>query len=448
MAVSNANAVAYAELTDEILKEYHKGIELFVKHEEYWDKFAHHSFVPKGHKTFTQRVLIKPIVKPADISERAEFVAPRPTKMALKTIEKTVANYGDKAIYSREDLQYHFDDTRANLLYVLKEIAVQKLDLIKGHAFVNSRAVLTPIQVSSKDDVLETSKYAAIVLRKNDVNRWGEGLYLAHITPEGLKKLRDEIEAKGSRLSEPVKVELDGRTYDVFKYGDFMYSVTTSPVMYNADGTQNVVFMGRRAIDGQSPVDVAKLQGESNIELINKGLGRGVLVDVDGNYTADDNNQQGAIAINMDGLGAAVSDDLCILNAKFTFDSGEIRKDLLEQDKGLTFVSMSGNLVEITLSTANLTNAHLEIAGYAKYDSANSKYYAAGSTFIKVQAKADATYTLANLTASNWSAVFESTKNAKIVSCFKTVKDNDTVIIEVPNNVSGAITVATTATAS
>ena len=337
MAVQNVNAVKYAELTDEHIKDVKKGIELFVESNEYWDKFVHHSSVPRGHKVYTSRRLIAPKVEKGSISTRAEFVAPRPTKIAVATFEKTVANYGDKAIYSREDLQYHFDNTVANIRATLQEIARQKLDLIKGEPFFKSKATISP--VGSPASILSTAEKAAIILRKNKALRWDGTHFLAHITPEILNMLRAEIAAKGDRLSEPVKKELDGRTYDVYSYGDFMYSVTVSDLMYKNSSTQYIVFMGKRGIDGSSPIDVAKLEGESGIEVINNGLGSGVLVDEDGNYTSDDNKQQGAVAINMDGLGACVSDDLCILDCEFT--ASEISKSVIDLADLSGYVSTS-----------------------------------------------------------------------------------------------------------
>ena len=337
MAVQNENAVKYAELTDEHIKDVKKSIEMFIESNEYWDKFVHHSSVPRGHKVFTSRRLIAPKVEKGDIKERAEFVAPRPSKIAVATFEKTVANYGDKAIYSREDLQYHFDNTVANISATLKEIARQKLDLIKGEPFFKSKATISP--VGSPASILLTAEKAAIILRKNKANRWDGTHYLAHITPEMLNMLRAEISAKGDRLSEPVKKELDGRTYDVYSYGDFMYSVTVSDLMYKNASTQYIVFMGKRGIDGTSPIDVAKLQGESGIEVINNGLGSGVLIDEDGNYTSDDNKQQGAVAINMDGLGACVSDDLCILDCEFT--ASEISRTIIDLANLSGYVSTS-----------------------------------------------------------------------------------------------------------
>lgn len=344
MANANVNAINYLELTDEHIKDIKRRVEMFVKTEEYWDKFVHHSSVPRGHRTFSSRRVIAPKVRPEDVVKRAEFIAPRPTKIAVATFERTVDNYGDKVIYSREDLQYHFDDTVDIAVATLKEIAVQKKDFIKGKPFINSRAILTPeaygsAVAGSTVNLLGTAEKAAIIFRKNKVKRWANGLYLAHITPEGLKRLREELAAKGVVLDEKTKVKLGEGLESVGQYGDFMYSVCPSDLLYKDASNQYIVYMGKRAIDGTEPVDVAKLEGESDLELINNGLGSGILADVDGNLTTDDNKQQGSIGINMDGLGADVTDDLCILDC--TVAIGEISPVILNLAERQGYVSTS-----------------------------------------------------------------------------------------------------------
>lgn len=441
--VTNEQAVTYAELTDEHIKDIKKNLELFVPSEEYWDKFAHHSIVPRGHREFTSRRLIAPKIKEADISPRAEFVAPRPTKIAVETFTKTVANYGDKAIYSKEDLQFHFDNTVNSITATLKEIAVQKRDLIKGKPFINSRAIITA--ESGTSPLIDTAKKAAIILRKNKVKRWANGLYLAHVTPECLQKLQEEIEAKGVSIPEKIKVTVNGKLEELDHYGDFMYSVTDSDLLYKSASVQRIVYMGRRGIDNESPVDVAKLSGESEIELINKGLGTGILVDVDGKLTTDDNNQQGVVALNMDGLGAAVSDDLAILNCEVSVN--EIAKTTLAEAAKTGFVSVSGNEVELTLTGTTYTE--LVPSGYASYNATSGKYYASKNSVLKVQVKAAANKTLGTVTTANWTASYNSGSNTVPIQVFlKTVKDNDTIYIEIPEGVKGALTIACAATAS
>ncbi len=424
MAMANDNAVKYAELTDEHIVDIKKNLEMFVPSEEYWDKFVHHSTVPRGHKTYQSRILIAPKVKESDIRPRAEFVAPRPSKIAVKTVERTVDNYGDKAIYSREDLQYHFDDTVKSITATLKEIATQKLDWIKGKAFISSRAVLTALTDSnSQQSILLTAEEAAIIFRKNKVKRWDGAHYLAHITPEGLRKLRAEIAARKEVLSEPVKKELDGRTYEFYSYGDFYYSVTAHDLMYFTEsGTekQYVIFMGKREIDGQSPIDVAKLEGESNIDVINNPLGSGVLEDEAGKITADDNKQQGSVAINMDGLGACVSDDLCVLRCAFSInfvsdyvtDGNDTMGFDVTGNKD-TFVSKSGNEWTIVLGSGMTSEYTKTVSGTV---------YASGSSLIKV--------TLASASVkANWSATYDTNKSAKIVGY---LDGNKTILVEVP----------------
>jgi len=429
MPVANNNAVTYAELKDEQIKDIKKGIELFVKTEEYWDKFAHHSSVPRGHRTFTSRKLIAPKIKVEDIKPRAEFVAPRPTKISVATFEKTVANYGDKAIYSKEDLQFHYDDTVMNIMATLKEIAVQKKDLVKGTAFIQSRATVT-----YDTSILNTCEKTAIILRKNGAKRVDGVHYLAHITPEGLKQLRAELSAKGVVLSEPVKKELDSVATSVGSYGDFTFSVTTSPIMYKNATTQYIIFMGKRGIDGEYPVDVSKLEGESDIEVINNGLGSGVLIDEDGNYTSDDNKQQGSVAINIDGLGAAVSDDLCILPCEVSIN--EIKESALPLASRTGYASHSGNELEVTLTGTSYT----EFSGLKgiRYDATATKYYASGSTIVAATVVAKSTKTLGSVTAANWSATYKlenggSDINAEILAIIKTTADNDTIIVRVPD---------------
>ena len=203
MALANTGAVKYAELTDEHIVDVKQGIELFVKSEEYWDKFAHHSSVPRGHKTFQSRRLIRPKVKYEDISPRAELVAPRPTKIAVATFSKTVQNYGDKAYYTREDLQYHFDDTLSNIRYTLQEIAVQKMNLIKGHAFISSRATL-----AWDTNYKTTLRKAVKVLRRNGVKRWDGRHFLAHMTMEELAAFAKAMRANCVPLKPNVSSEL------------------------------------------------------------------------------------------------------------------------------------------------------------------------------------------------------------------------------------------------
>jgi len=447
MALANTNAVKYAELTDEHITDIKKGIELFVKSEEYWDRFAHHSIVPRGHKKFQSRRLIRPKVKYEDISPRAELVAPRPTKIAVATFEKSVDNYGDKAIYTREDLQYHFDNTLTNIRLTLQEIAVQKLNLIKGHAFISSRATLT-----WDTNYRTTLRKGVKILRRNNIKRWDGRHYLVHMTMEELSAFRIEL-ASANEKSERLRVALEGVDTEVDVWEDWMISVpwNDDQTLYKSSSVQYMVLMGKRGIDGESPVDVAKLEGESNIDVFDNGLGSGILEDVDGNYTTDDNKQQGSVAINMDGLGAAVSDDLGILVCEVTI--GQVQGSSLANPAGLTgYVSHSGNEQEITLTPG--THKEFEVVGI-RHDSTANKDYASRNTIVSVQVKGASGYNVgtSDLNTNTWSATYKKTAAGDSIACEiigygKKVAGNDTIIVRIPNEKLYSLTIASTATAN
>lgn len=441
--INNDNIVKYNDLPDEQIKDIKEGIELFVKSEEYWDKFAHHSTVPRGKREFTCRRLIKPRVKPEDIQPRAELIAPRASKMAVATFTKTVNNYGDKAEYTREDLQYHFDDTVTNLRLTLQEIALQKKNLIKGKAFISTRAIIT-----YDTSIKQTLNKGRDVLRKNGVKRWDGKHYLAHMTIEEHSALMAEI-AAGEEKSEKLRLKLEGVDYEFDVWGDWLISVPYNDeyTLYKNDTTHFLVMMGKREIDGASPVDVAKLSGEPEYELIDNGLGGGVIEDVDGNLTSDDNKQKGALAINMDGLGATVSDDLAILLCEVSVNTTKGTELPISDLTG--YVSHSGNEKEITLTGTTYTQFKVE---GARHDATAGKYYGSGNTIIAVQVEAVENKTLGTVTKANWSASYKLVSGgsdiaAEVIGCVKTTANYDTLIVRVPNDCY-SFTVACEATAS
>ena len=58
-----------------------------------------------------------------------------------------------------------------------------------------------------------------------------------------------------------------------------------------------------------------------DVQVINNGLGSGIMIDEDGNITADDNHQKGSVAVNALGLGAHINDDMCILVCEFPVET-------------------------------------------------------------------------------------------------------------------------------
>lgn len=441
MPVTTENANTHVGLTDEHIADIQKTLEMNVPKRQYWAQFTSPSIVKKGHKTFQYRRLVDFKVKPEDVKPAAELVAPRPTKYSVETFERELQNYRNKAQYSREAVQYNIDDVVLSTEATLESQAIQELDVIIGTPFTSSRAI-----VEYDTSILKTLENAAIIFMKNKVvDRWDRTHFLAHVTPEVLAKIRAELVERKEALSEPTKEELDRCLTATGSWGDWLFSVTTTDNMYVVDEDGNekqyIVLQGRRKIDGTSPVTKAKLEGTQEIEVIHNPLGSGVLVDVDGNISADDNKQAGSVAINIDGLGADVNDDLCLLNC--LVDIAEIKGTYIPEHEKTNFKSISGN--EIELAYTKGTNTDFVVTGV---NHINGKDYAYGSTILKVQVKAQDTKTLGAVTTANWSATYETDKKADILSVIKTVAANDTIIVQVPHTVKGVLTIACTATAS
>lgn len=326
MAVNSA--VKYAEMTDEQIDAIKRKIEVFAKENEFFDKFVNHCKWDRGSKTMKSRRSVRPVVKEADVVKSAELVAPRPSKFAVETFSHSVDIYRDKVGYSAEDVLYGYDDIVKLAGDALGEIFTQKLDFIKGKPFFNSACSIT-----YDTSLLKTLAKGAIVLQKNKAKPWSGGRYLAMLTPEALEKIREELEAKGTSISEPTKVDIDSGI--IGHYGRWDFCVSTHEYFTKNATTQYMILLGRRP-NGESPIDVASIDG---VEVIHNPLGSGVLEDVDGNYTSDDNKQKGSIAMNANGLGAYVNDDLCVLKCEISIN--EIAKSDLDEESKTGFVSIS-----------------------------------------------------------------------------------------------------------
>ena len=320
--------ITIAEMTDEQITAIKRRIETFTKSNEYFDKFVNHVKWNRGSKKMQSRRVVKPFVRPEDVKPSIEDVAPRPSKIAVQTFEHSVDVYRDKIAYTAEDVLFGYDDIVQIAGDTLAEIITQKLDIIKGTPFLKSACTAT-----YSNSLLETLSKVAIILQKNEAKAWGNGRYLAHVSPEALEKIRLELEAKGTSLSEGTKEDIASGI--IAHYGRWDFAVCPSKLLIKNGTTQYMVCMGRRP-NGQSPIDAATMDG---VTVINNPLGSGVLVDEDGNYTSDDNKQRGSIAANVDGLAAYVNDDLCVIDVEIPVD--EIGASVLNNTELSGFISQS-----------------------------------------------------------------------------------------------------------
>lgn len=340
MAVNPAQT--YAEMTDEQIAIIKRRIETFHKSREFFNKFCHAVAFDRGSKTMKVRRTVRPRVKAEDVKPATELVAPRPIKAAVETFVRSIDIYDDKFVYSREDVLFGYDDIVKIGADTLAEIFTQKLDYIKGTPFIKSACT-----ASYDTSRLKTLAKVAIILKKNGALPWANGRFLAIVTPETLEGIRVELEAKGSSISEPTKEDIDSGI--IGHYGRWDFAECPSDLLQKNASTHYMVLMGRRP-NGDSPVDVAKMK---EVEVYNNGLGSGVVLDEDGNYTSDDNKQKGSIAMTAPGLGAYVNDDLCIIDVEVSETTiGE--SDINQAEKtGYASISPASTLVISAVAAAD-----------------------------------------------------------------------------------------------
>lgn len=320
----------YTDLTDLQVAHIQKEVLYGVKSNEFFSQFNQHKAWKKGSRTLEYKKLIFPKVDKKTIKPTAEGIAPRPTVLEYATFKVAVDNYRDRANYTRESIEYSLGDVVADSAAQLENNAVEKLDYIKGKPWVSSKATIT-----AGANIVATIKKARVLLKKNKAKPWEGNDYLMLVSPEVMVALETELEGKAS-LDEATKTEIVNATVKK-KYG-FIIVECSSDLLYNDDGTTHtIVFAGKNA-QGQSPVTDYALE---EVEVIHNPLGSGVIVDEDGNLTNDANKQLGSVALNIEGVSAAINDDLCILNCKYTIETTNEASATPEVSTRTGFVSTS-----------------------------------------------------------------------------------------------------------
>lgn len=370
MSFNENHTTKYSEMTDEHIDAIARRIEEFHKTNSFWSKFTHPVKRQRGSKTWETRRVVKPHVDPDKIAPATELVAPRPIKPAVETFTHSVDIYRDKFVYSAEDVLFGYDDIVKIGGDTLAEVFNRKMDLIAGKPFVNSKCTVT-----YDTSYLKTLEKAAIILRKNEAMPWANGRYLAIVTPEVMSIIRSEIRALGAALAEATKEQLDrgviGGSFERWEFAE-----CPSELLLGTSGHISVL-MGRRQ-NGQAPVDEAKMDG---IEIINNPLGSGVLLDEDGEITSDDNKQKGSIAMNANGIGYYVNDDLCILN--LVHSETTIGKSVLDAAEltGYKSISPASTLTVAAVKAADGASIASPTVTIKKKDSSGTAVTASGGVY-------------------------------------------------------------------
>ena len=410
-----------------------KGIEMFQKDHEFYDKYCNHIGWDAKAKEMTVRRVIKPKVTVAP-TVAVEDIAPRPEQIAVERFRRRVNDYRNRINYTAEEVEYGYDDIKKIAVETLGDITTQHLDFIKGDPFFKS-----PCVVTYDTSILNTLAKIGIILKKNKARYYEDNKFACMLTPEDMEKLRVEVEGKGVVLAETTKEEL-AKTGAIAKYGKWLFIENGHDLMYDmANGKTNMVCFGRRP-DGTLPVDCAM---KHKVDVIYNELGTGVMTDVDGNITDDANNQRGSIAVNVIGLGAYINDDLCIINCELTTTAIELK--IAEVEK-TGFDALAPQDVNVTF--VGTTNVGADLYGVTA-TTTSGLYKATANTVIKVVAKGLNSKTLTDMATTDWAltATSGTLADAKVLKYAKTNVANDTVYIELFNN-PVAITITTTKTLS
>lgn len=304
MANEHKDYVSHADFTVEDKVKIEEDVRRFPKAEVFWDKFCDHKPWVRGAKKFSYRKLIKPTVTTNDKTPLVEGVGARPSTLELAEFEGQVNNYGSYIPYTKEAVQFNFDDTLSMITDAISYKSVAVPEALKAAEFASSRNQLT-----AASTIIATLGKAKAIFRKFKVKPQANGKYVAIIDPMLTPTLLAEIGAV-STLPESTKNELniDGFVANfqgwtiIERYEDAMQGSTTSgQATY---GKTCMILLGKSE-EGLNSVTVTG----QNTEIILNPLGSGVIKDASGNVVADTNKRVGSVAYNIDALGIGTQAD-------------------------------------------------------------------------------------------------------------------------------------------
>ena len=298
--------VLHSDLTDQHIAFIQTDIIRDPLKETFWENLSDKKKWEKGYTSIKYRKQILKHVDPSTIAPLSENVAPVASKIEYATFTLTVANYGGKVPYTREDVEDNYDSIVDDINYQIKNDVNETKEALEGANFVNSA-----ITITKKTTYLETFRAAKTQLKKNGVKPfYSDGTYLAVVTPEILEAIQTELAEKGVLLPDETKKDLVVFG-DVYKLAGFTLTSNGDACMYKTSGgatNQVIVFLGK--YNGKN----ANVVYSDAPEIIHNPLGSGVLEDSAGNITSDDNKQKGSVAWNLRHFGVVRQEDLALMN--------------------------------------------------------------------------------------------------------------------------------------
>lgn len=335
-------AILHGQLTDQQVAYIQRDIMSYMPtYTAPFETFYDHRSIPEGYTSVQFKRLIPKIIKPGDTENQflGEDIAPAPETIQYATYSKTARVLRRKYIYTDFDVRQNFTNILNDINRTLGNELAQDRSNILASGLLSTRTYATPTMNDSAVDWDANLRRMKTVLLKNFAKTI-DGMYYILVTPEIGDELAKMIESKGAALAENVKEKLS--TGDVFDYYGFRIRATNHPALYRSNGDMSVLFIGN-APDGTKP---AWDYGSLTPEIIAKGLGQGgeLLLDQNGDLTADGNNQRGSVAANMYGVAAGPVCDSSIIRmdisgVKAVVDNGVI--DITDPTVFTGFVSKS-----------------------------------------------------------------------------------------------------------
>ena len=339
------NAILHGTLTDQQVAYIQRDIMSYMPtYTAPFETFYDHRSIPQGYTSVQFKRLIPKIIKPGDTEHQflGEDIAPAPETIQYATYSKTARVLRRKYIYTDFDVRQNFTNILNDINRTLGNELAQDRSNILAAGLLSTRTYATPTMTTGGSPTVDWDanlRRMKTVLLKNFAKTI-DGMYYILVTPEVGDELAKMIESKGAALAENVKEKLS--TGDVFDYYGFRIRATNHPALYKANGDMSVLFIGA-APDGTKP---AWDYGSLTPEIIAKGLGQGgeLLLDQNGDLTADGNNQRGSVAANMYGVAAGPVCDSSIIRmdisgVKAVVDNGVI--DITDPTVFTGFVSKS-----------------------------------------------------------------------------------------------------------
>lgn len=323
----NTHGVKTGDYNIEDKKEVERAIRDYAHEEPFFPQFVDYRSVQQGARTYQWREVVdQRTLDPKLTTPLVEGFGTNSIKYEIQEFESSVENFGAKAEYTKEKVQYDYDDTLALITGELKEYVHRFYEDKIGNELVKSNYIIT--YDNTQDFPLTTLMDKARIIFKKKKCREDGKYFSVIIPPEVEAQLLMELRKGGDSLlptlPDGVKenIGLEGfiGAYDNFKVytssDDCMYKyVDNSGNVVDATDTNGhtecaIIFLAK-SHDGKKSVRCSK---GTEPTIIHNPLGSGLIQKADGSGVEEDtNHRKGSFAVNIDSFGLCTEHPECRL---------------------------------------------------------------------------------------------------------------------------------------